>query len=80
MATNQADSEFVARVRHDLRTPLNAILGFSQLLEMDDLTPDQREAVAQIIKGGHELLDLINAQTPPQPSSPGQDPIIDDQP
>jgi CheY-like chemotaxis protein len=45
---------------HELRTPLNAVLGFSQLLELDELTPDQDQAVGQITKGGRHLLDLIN--------------------
>jgi signal transduction histidine kinase/CheY-like chemotaxis protein len=57
---NQAKSEFLSRMSHELRTPLNAVLGFGQLLEMDDLTPTQREGVAQILKGGRHLLDLIN--------------------
>jgi CheY-like chemotaxis protein len=45
---------------HELRTPLTAILGFSQLLEMDDLTDDQRTSVSHILKAGRHLLDLIN--------------------
>jgi signal transduction histidine kinase len=45
---------------HELRTPLNAILGFGQLLEMDDLSEEQKESVRQILKGGTHLLDLIN--------------------
>jgi signal transduction histidine kinase/CheY-like chemotaxis protein len=57
---NRAKSEFLSRMSHELRTPLNAILGFGQLLEMDDLTPDQAENVGQITKGGAHLLDLIN--------------------
>ena len=57
---NQAKSEFISRMSHELRTPLNAVLGFGQLLEMDDLTPTQREDVAHILKGGRHLLDLIN--------------------
>jgi CheY-like chemotaxis protein/anti-sigma regulatory factor (Ser/Thr protein kinase) len=36
------------------------VLGFSQLLELDQLTPDQDQAVGQITKGGRHLLDLIN--------------------
>jgi signal transduction histidine kinase len=80
MAISQAESEFMARMRHDLRTPLNAILGFGQLLAMDDLTPSQQEAVAQIIKGGHELLNLINARAAPEQSGLGQDAIVDYQP
>ena len=57
---NEAKSEFLSRMSHELRTPLNAILGFSQLLEMDELNTDQLEAVRQINRGGRHLLELIN--------------------
>jgi signal transduction histidine kinase/ActR/RegA family two-component response regulator len=59
-AANRSKSEFLSRMSHELRTPLNAVLGFSQLLELDQLTPDQEQAVGQITKGGRHLLDLIN--------------------
>jgi signal transduction histidine kinase/ActR/RegA family two-component response regulator len=59
-SANLAKSEFLSRMSHELRTPLNAVLGFSQLLEMDELTPDQKESVNQITKGGRHLLNLIN--------------------
>jgi signal transduction histidine kinase/ActR/RegA family two-component response regulator len=55
-----AKSDFLSRMSHELRTPLNAILGFGQLLEMDDLSPDQRESTEHILKAGRHLLDLIN--------------------
>lgn len=57
---NQAKSEFLSRMSHELRTPLNAILGFTQLLEMDSTTDDQRESVGHILRAGHHLLNLIN--------------------
>jgi signal transduction histidine kinase/ActR/RegA family two-component response regulator len=57
---NEAKNEFLSRMSHELRTPLNAVLGFGQLLEMDPLTPEQRSSVAQIMRGGRHLLDLIN--------------------
>jgi len=57
---NLAKSEFLGRMSHELRTPLTAILGFGQLLELDDLSPDQRDYTKQILKGGHRLLELIN--------------------
>jgi PAS domain S-box-containing protein len=57
---NRAKSEFLSRMSHELRTPLNAILGFSQLLEMDSLSSDQRESVSYIGGAGRHLLDLIN--------------------
>jgi signal transduction histidine kinase/ActR/RegA family two-component response regulator len=57
---NRAKSEFLSRMSHELRTPLNAILGFGQLLEMESLSPGERESVEHILKGGRHLLDLIN--------------------
>ena len=59
-AANRSKSEFLSRMSHELRTPLNAVLGFSQLLELDELSGDQEQAVRQITKGGRHLLDLIN--------------------
>src|SRR6266436_3973234 len=59
-AANRAKSDFLSRMSHELRTPLNGILGFSQLLELDSLTPEQRESVEHIQKGGRHLLTLIN--------------------
>jgi len=57
---NRAKSEFLSRMSHDLRTPLNAVLGFAQLLDMDNLTADQRESVTQILEAGRHLLNLMN--------------------
>jgi signal transduction histidine kinase/CheY-like chemotaxis protein len=55
-----AKSDFLSRMSHELRTPLNAVLGFGQLLEMDELTHEQRDGVEQILKAGQHLLGLIN--------------------
>ncbi len=57
---NAAKSEFLSRMSHELRTPLNAILGFSQLLEMSNPSPKQRENIGQVLRGGRHLLNLIN--------------------
>jgi PAS domain S-box-containing protein len=57
---NRAKSDFLSRMSHDLRTPLNAVLGFAQLLDMDNLTPDQKESVVQILQAGRHLLGLMN--------------------
>jgi signal transduction histidine kinase/CheY-like chemotaxis protein len=57
---NRAKSEFLSRMSHELRTPMNAILGFAQLLEMDDLSAQQRDGLDHILRGGRHLLDLIN--------------------
>ncbi|PYN80841.1 MAG: histidine kinase [Candidatus Rokuibacteriota bacterium] len=57
---NQAKSDFLSRMSHELRTPLNGILGFAQLLELEELGPDQSESVEHILKAGRHLLSLIN--------------------
>jgi PAS domain S-box-containing protein len=61
-SANQAKTDFLSRMSHELRTPLNAILGFSQLMEIDtsNLSEQQRDHIAQIMKAGWHLLDLIN--------------------
>ncbi|MDH5763035.1 MAG: PAS domain S-box protein [Nitrospinota bacterium] len=60
---SNAKSEFLSQMSHELRTPLNAILGFGQVLEGDPeepLTEFQQQGVAEILKGGKHLLELIN--------------------
>jgi PAS domain S-box-containing protein len=57
---NRAKTDFLSQMSHELRTPLTAILGFSQLLEMDELSVDQRTSVGHILQAGRHLLDLIN--------------------
>jgi two-component system sensor histidine kinase/response regulator len=57
---NNAKSEFLSRMSHELRTPLNAILGFSQVLERQELPVIQRERVGHIYRAGQHLLSLIN--------------------
>ncbi len=58
--SNRAKSEFLSRMSHELRTPLNAILGFSQLLQISELTPKQSQNVGHVIKAGEHLLALID--------------------
>lgn len=60
---SSAKSEFLSNMSHELRTPMNAILGYSQLLEMDEMEPltvSQKENVEEILKAGNHLLTLIN--------------------
>ncbi|MEP6560933.1 MAG: PAS domain S-box protein, partial [Nakamurella sp.] len=52
---NIAKDEFLSRISHELRTPLNAVIGFTQLLELDELTPAQNDAVGHILRGGRHL-------------------------
>ncbi|MGC4033413.1 MAG: HAMP domain-containing sensor histidine kinase [Tepidisphaeraceae bacterium] len=59
--SNKLKSEFLANVSHELRTPLNSILGFADLLR-DGVPAETKQAryLQNIIKAGHNLLDLIN--------------------
>ena len=57
---NKAKSDFLSRMSHELRTPLNSILGFAQILDMEELTEEQRTSVLRILSGGEHLLALIN--------------------
>ena len=59
-AANGAKSDFLSRMSHELRTPMNAILGFAQLLENDELTAEQRDAIARVLRAARHLLGLIN--------------------
>ena len=65
-----AKSDFLSRASHDLRTPMNHVLGFAQLLQMDSLTDDQADNVAQILTSGQRLLTLIDRILAISTSSP----------
>src|SRR6266851_5150045 len=56
---NKAKSEFLSRMSHELRTPLNAIIGFSQVLEMSEVSERTRTRLGHILKAGRHLLGLI---------------------
>ena len=56
---NLAKSEFLSSMSHELRTPLHAIIGYSQLIEMEPLSPEQKLRLEQVLKAGWHLLELI---------------------
>jgi signal transduction histidine kinase/ActR/RegA family two-component response regulator len=72
-ARASADStrdEFVARVNHEMRNPMNTILGFGELLTLGDLSAEQREWAATLLKAAKQLasfmddvVDISRAQT-----------------
>ncbi len=57
---NLAKTEFLSRVSHELRTPMNAILGFSQLMDMGELSSKHKKGVSHILRSGKHLLKLID--------------------
>lgn len=59
--SDQLKSAFLANMSHEIRTPLNGILGFTELLKMSDVTPEQQNDYLDIIKkGGDRMLNIIN--------------------
>jgi signal transduction histidine kinase/CheY-like chemotaxis protein len=57
---NRAKSDFLAVMSHEIRTPLNGVLGMAQAMDMEPLSPDQRERLAVIRESGGALLDLLD--------------------
>ena len=51
----------IANVSHDLRTPLTSILGYLQLLEQEDLSPEKREEYFRIVEGRARTLQSFIA-------------------
>jgi CheY-like chemotaxis protein/anti-sigma regulatory factor (Ser/Thr protein kinase) len=45
---------------HEIRTPMNAIIGFSEVLQEEPLTEQQREYIKMILDSSEHLLKLIN--------------------
>lgn len=59
-AANLAKSQFLANMSHEIRTPMNGILGFLQILELSDLTKDQKECIETIKYSAESLTNIIN--------------------
>jgi signal transduction histidine kinase len=60
---SRAKSEFLANMSHELRTPLNAIIGFSDIMQREQIGPiggRYREYAEDINNCGQHLLEIIN--------------------
>ncbi len=59
-AANVLKSQFLANMSHEIRTPLNGVLAMAQIIEMGELSGQQRERVEVIRRSGEELLAVLN--------------------
>ncbi|HWE03699.1 MAG TPA: response regulator [Tepidisphaeraceae bacterium] len=57
--TNRIKNEFLSTLSHELRTPLNAILGWTQLLQMEQLSPDLAHGLEVIDRNARAQTKLI---------------------
>ncbi|MBO9638352.1 MAG: response regulator [Siphonobacter aquaeclarae] len=52
--------EFLANISHEIRTPLNSIIGFSEQINVEDLSAAQRPKVDAIRSSSDILMSLVN--------------------
>lgn len=58
--SDKLKTAFLANMSHEIRTPMNAIVGFSELLNDPDLSPETRKEFIQLINDNSKvLLNLI---------------------
>ncbi|MCU4412714.1 response regulator [Acinetobacter sp. WU_MDCI_Axc73] len=58
---NEAKSRYLIGISHELRTPLNSILGYSQLIQKQEILSEQGQvALGVISRSGQHLTSLID--------------------
>ncbi len=59
--SDRLKSAFLANMSHEIRTPMNGILGFTGLLQQDNLTKEEKAKYIEIINNsGNQLLTIIS--------------------
>lgn len=59
--SDRLKTAFLSNMSHEIRTPMNGILGFSELLDDDDISSEERRKFLDIINSnGQHLLSIIN--------------------
>ncbi len=59
--SDKLKTAFLTNMSHEIRTPMNAIIGFSDVLEKKNASPEQRKLYTGILKkSSYDLLNVIN--------------------
>mgnify|MGYP001458521724 CR=1 FL=1 len=59
--SDRLKTAFLHNISHEIRTPMNAIVGFSKLINIEDLSAEKRNNFADIIvKSSEQLLSIIS--------------------
>lgn len=59
--SDRLKTAFLANMSHEIRTPMNAIIGFSQLLDDETISKEDRKVFLELIlHNGELLMNLIN--------------------
>jgi two-component system sensor histidine kinase/response regulator len=59
-AANIAKSQFLANMSHEIRTPLNGVFGFLELLQLTNLSLEQKEFIREAKSASEILLHIIS--------------------
>ena len=58
--SDRLKTAFLGNLSHEIRTPMNAIVGFTSLLQIDELSEEKKKLyLTQIVNGSTDLLQLI---------------------
>ncbi|MBN1184146.1 MAG: PAS domain S-box protein, partial [Bacteroidales bacterium] len=58
---NRLKTEFLNNMSHEIRTPMNGIIGFSEMLDKEDITHEKRKYYSRIVQNSsYQLLRIID--------------------